>query len=138
MVELLQARRWLLIFWHENLEGENLAGYQNSNKWSLGTTCVPTCGTTVSKISGVRHNSRSTFNELNMVMKSIKNYSPGPDNIPYAFLFNVSPCQLEVLLNVYNFLWNTELQCQWRYSNIVPIRKHGKHKPTNSLMPRIM
>ena len=76
--------------------------------------------------SAQRFNKDFTIGELRCAMPSMKQSSPGPDNIPYVFISNYSLDQLDTLLKFYNYLWNTGLPNQWRYSHIFPIRKHSK------------
>ena len=66
------------------------------------------------------------LNELTRALHAAKSTSPGPDFIPSDFLKNMNmECQI-LLLNFYNYIWNSGFPRQWSESIIVPVLKYGK------------
>lgn len=70
-----------------------------------------------------------TLTELNDALKTCKNSTPGPDNIPYIFLRNLPPVANEYLLGIYNsiYIYN-KFPLAWKTATILPIHKQGKSK----------
>jgi len=73
-----------------------------------------------------QYNNPITLTELKTALARSKSKSPGPDNIPYAFLQNLTHNQLLTLLTFYNYIFNTGFPEQWRESIIIPLLKPGK------------
>ena len=76
--------------------------------------------------SAPSYNTDLTMPELNRALSSVRNTSPGPDDIPYDFIKHFTTEQLESLLKYYNFLWNNGLPHQWKHSIVLPIPKPSK------------
>ena len=81
------------------------------------------------------YNNNFTYAELELALSSLTSSSPGPDNIPYDFLIHLNTQQRSQLLKFYNFLWNTGIPHQWKFSHVLPIYKVGK-SPTSTLSYR--
>jgi len=74
-------------------------------------------------------NSPITIDEILQALKKCTSKSTGPDNIPYSFIQNFSSDTLQVLLKIYNTIWNKNVFPQnWRNSIVIPISKPGKNK----------
>lgn len=75
-------------------------------------------------------NQKFTMWELTSVIENLKeNTSPGPDNIPYAFIKSFPENTIEYLLNIYNHLWTScTFPSQWKETVIIPIPKPNKDK----------
>ncbi len=70
--------------------------------------------------------------ELSGAIGLIKNgKSPGSDNFHPEFLKNLGNNALSVLLELYNYSWNSGVPAIWRKAIIVPI--HKKNKPSDDL-----
>ena len=51
----------------------------------------------------------------------------GPDKIHYQMLKHLPENSLEILLNIFNNIWNTgKFPEDWQYATIIPIPKPGK------------
>ena len=75
-----------------------------------------------------------TLSELKESLKKSKDTAAGPDNIHYQFLRRLPESCLQVLLNVYNQVWESgNFPPSWREALVVPIPKPGKDttKPEN-------
>lgn len=65
--------------------------------------------------------------ELNSAINRTRNSSPGPDNIPYILLKNLPLEGKEILLRIYNIIWNKNVFPElWRSAIVIPIPKPGK------------
>jgi ribonuclease HI len=64
--------------------------------------------------------------ELERALSTSKSKSPGPDNIPFAFLHHLSSNQQLSLLSFYNYVYVTGFPHQWREAVVIPILKAGK------------
>ncbi|KAL4085281.1 hypothetical protein QTP88_027140 [Uroleucon formosanum] len=74
-------------------------------------------------------NSPKTIDDFLQALKKCTSKSTGPDNIPYSFIQNFSIDTLQVLLKIYNTIWNKNVIPQnWRNSIVIPISKPGKNK----------
>lgn len=66
---------------------------------------------------------------LYTVLQNCNSKSPGPDNIPYAFIQNLPENGITILLEIFNFIWRQEIfHNQWRNVTVIPITKPGKNK----------
>ena len=75
-----------------------------------------------------------TLSELKESLKKSKDTAAGPDNIHYQFLRRLPESCLQVLLKVYNQVWESgNFPPSWREALVVPIPKPGKDttKPEN-------
>ncbi|XP_043262527.1 uncharacterized protein LOC122403220 [Colletes gigas] len=67
--------------------------------------------------------------ELKSALKSVKNSSPGPDNIPNIFIQQLPKAGINYLLDIYNCIWlNGVFPTKWQEAIVVPILKPGKNK----------
>lgn len=67
--------------------------------------------------------------ELHNALSGCKSKSPGPDGIPYSFIQNLPKLEHEILLQIYNIIWEKVIypdQC--RDSIVIPIPKPNKNK----------
>ena len=58
--------------------------------------------------------------------KTKKKKSPGPDDLPSELFLNLSNKAKLVLLLLYNTIWKTHIQSEWRKAIIIPILKPNK------------
>ena len=75
-----------------------------------------------------------SMSELKEALKKSKDSAVGPDNIHYQFLKRLPESCLEVLLKVYNQVWESgNFPPSWREALVIPIPKPGKDttKPEN-------
>ena len=75
-----------------------------------------------------------SMTELNEALKKSKDSAVGPDKIHYQFLKHLPDSCLNVLLNVYNQVWEScNFPPSWREALVIPIPKPGKDttKPEN-------
>jgi hypothetical protein len=73
------------------------------------------------------YNSDFTMEELKFALSECKGSSPGPDDIHYAMLKNLSIAGKILLLKLYNRIFkNHEFPSEWRKSFLIPILKNGK------------
>lgn len=73
-----------------------------------------------------QYNSNFTSKELTRALNHSKSKSPGPDEIPFDFLKEMSTDQQLTLLEFFNYIWNTSIPHQWKETIIVPILKPNK------------
>lgn len=74
-----------------------------------------------------------TIFELEESIGSLKNSSPGPDNIPNVFIKNLPQEAKTYLLAIYNKVWKSHhFPKAWLHSYIVPIPKPNKPKDERS------
>ncbi|GBM15893.1 RNA-directed DNA polymerase from mobile element jockey [Araneus ventricosus] len=77
------------------------------------------------------YNTDFTFFELNRCLSEIHKTSPGPDNISYLMIQNLSDKSLHNLLFLYNRIWREHsFPSCWQQAIIIPILKPGK-EPSN-------
>lgn len=70
-----------------------------------------------------------TYDELENVLKSCTDSSPGPDNIPYSFLTHLPKNAKQYLLGIYNKIYTEKVfPSEWTEATILPIPKPGKPK----------
>jgi len=72
------------------------------------------------------YNKPITITELKAALSHSTSKSPGPDNIPYAFLQNFTNQHLLKLLKFYNYIFDNGFPNQWRESLIIALLKPGK------------
>lgn len=64
-----------------------------------------------------------------MALSQCHDSSPGPDDIPYAFLCHMSDSAFTFLSNLYNFIWHTgDFPSSWNVAVVLPITKSGKDR----------
>ena len=83
---------------------------------------------------GEDYNVPFTMSELKEALKKSKDTAAGLDNIHYQFLKRLPESGLNVLLNVYNDVWESgNFPPSWREALVIPIPKPGKDttKPQN-------
>jgi Reverse transcriptase (RNA-dependent DNA polymerase)/Endonuclease-reverse transcriptase len=74
------------------------------------------------------YNKPYTTEELEIALEGCQGTSPGPDNITYEMIKNLSPRNKEQLVHCYNKIWTEGcLPKEWKVSLVVPIRKPGKN-----------
>jgi len=67
--------------------------------------------------------------ELEIVLRTNKSKSPGPDGIPYVFIQNLLLNSIKHLLDIFNTIWNNNLFPKyWRHEFVTPILKSNKNK----------
>jgi len=67
--------------------------------------------------------------ELHNALSGCKSKSPGPDGIPYSFIQNLPKLGHEILLQIYNVIWEKGIYPdQWRNAIVIPIPKPNKNK----------
>lgn len=67
--------------------------------------------------------------EMTNALLTCKNSSPGPDNIPFAFIKILPEDGLNRLYHIYNEIWSTQtFPEQWQLSHVVAIHKPSKDK----------
>jgi len=70
-----------------------------------------------------------TIEEILKALKRCTSKSTGPDNIPYSFIQNFNINTLQILLKIYNSIWNHNIFPQsWRNIIVISICKLGKNK----------
>lgn len=68
-----------------------------------------------------------SLGELQKALQQCQNSSPGPDNIPYALLKNLTLSAKEHLLELYNTIWNNKhFPTIWQEAVVIPILKPNK------------
>jgi len=73
------------------------------------------------------YNMPITYGELTESIKNSKDGSPGPDGICSQFLKHLPVASLELLLNIFNFIWTTDyFPSIWQQAIVVPIPKSKK------------
>lgn len=80
------------------------------------------------------YNTPFTLQELQHALKSLRNTSPGPDDIPNWCLKHAGSSLQQTLLHAYNLSWKTgKLPTPWKHSHIISIPKPQKntHLPNN-------
>ena len=76
---------------------------------------------------GESYNVPFSPSELQTALSQCHDSSPGPDDIPYAFLRHMSDNAFTFLLNLYNFIWRTgDFPSTWSEAVVLPIPKPGK------------
>jgi len=75
--------------------------------------------------------------ELISALAATRDSSPGPDNIHYQMIKHLPECSLDLLLIVFNRIWeNSTLPNTWKTSTVIPIPKPGKdHSDPNNYRP---
>ncbi|XP_076392697.1 uncharacterized protein LOC143265297 [Megachile rotundata] len=72
-------------------------------------------------------NTPISISELKEVLKTIKNSSPGPDNIPNKLIKNLPEIGIQTLLFIYNIIWeNNIFPKKWNEAIVIPVPKPGK------------
>uniref|UniRef100_A0A2P2I0P6 RNA-directed DNA polymerase from mobile element jockey n=1 Tax=Hirondellea gigas TaxID=1518452 RepID=A0A2P2I0P6_9CRUS len=64
--------------------------------------------------------------ELDRALSTCKSKCPGPDNIPFAFLQQLTSEQTGIMLSFFNYIYHTGFPHQWREATVIPILKVGK------------
>lgn len=73
------------------------------------------------------YNSPILFNELSDSLSDCKGSSPGPDNIHYDMILNLSLSGKKFLLNLFNQIWlNHVFPDDWRRAILIAVLKPGK------------
>ena len=76
---------------------------------------------------GESYNVPFTVSEMQKALSQCHDSSPGPDDIPYAFLRHMSENAFTFLLNLYNLIWSTgDFPSSWGVAIVLPIPKPGK------------
>ena len=79
------------------------------------------------------YNSAFSDWELGSALSESRDTSPGPDDIHYQFLKNLSMGQRAYLLRMLNHIWSqAECPAAWRESIVIPILKPGKDRQLTS------
>ena len=75
------------------------------------------------------YNSPITLNELKTSLRQCSKSAPGEDLITYEMLRHIHPSLLEMLLSLYNKVWNSgEFPSAWRKATVLAFHKPGKPK----------
>lgn len=70
-----------------------------------------------------------TMYELKMALGGVKHSSPGKDDICYVMIQHLSDRSLNIILNLFNKVWNAgKIPSSWKHGIIVPVGKPGKDK----------
>lgn len=64
--------------------------------------------------------------ELNRALRTTKKSLPGKDEICYIMINHLSETSKDILLELYNKVWEGKLPQIWKEAVVVPIRKPGK------------
>lgn len=94
-------------------------------------------------INSYIHNNNNEYNlpltieELHSELDNCTSKSPGPDDIPYIFIKNLSEFALNKILTIYNLIWvHGILPVKWRQAIVIHILKANKNKfEINSYRP---
>ena len=74
-----------------------------------------------------QYNKHFSLRELEKALSSSKNTSVGPDEIHYEILCNLPVLGHQILLSIFNVIWdNGSFPQSWRKAIIIPISKPGK------------
>ena len=78
-----------------------------------------------------------SLSELKLALSQCGDSSPGPDDIPYAFLRHMSDGACSFLLEVFNLIWSTgDFPFSWGVAIVLPIPKPGKdHQLATNFRP---
>ena len=71
---------------------------------------------------------------LTALNQTKKSSAPGPDNIKYEMIKKLPLSSLQVLLHIFNNIWNSgEIPKNWKHAEIIPFPKQGKSRidPSN-------
>lgn len=69
-----------------------------------------------------------TFKELKLVLKHVKDSSPGLDGIPYSFISHAGSSSKNYFLSILNYCYiNGWVPNEWKCQIIIPILKPGQH-----------
>lgn len=86
-------------------------------------------------INAYIHNNNNEYNllltveELHSKLGNCTSKSPGPDDIPYVFIKNLSEFALNKILTIYNLIWlHGILLIKWLQTIVIPILKADKNK----------
>lgn len=72
-------------------------------------------------------NIKFSLSEWNKALKKSRKTTPGKDQINYCMLNNLSDASKEILIELYNKVWEEgKLLNKWKEEIIVPICKPGK------------
>jgi len=87
--------------------------------------------------NNIDYNLPLTIEELHSELDNCTSKSPGPDDIPYIFIKNLSEFALNRILTIYNLIWiHGILPVKWRQAIVIPILKANKNKfEINSYRP---
>ena len=80
------------------------------------------------------YNNDFTIDELQNAINELSDTAPGPDNIHNKIIQNLPKKSQNLLLNIYNHIWNTQTFPEsWHSATVIPIPKPGKDhsNPTN-------
>ncbi|GBN22722.1 hypothetical protein AVEN_68056-1 [Araneus ventricosus] len=81
--------------------------------------------------SYLQYNSNFSFQEFQSCLSTVHKSSPGPDNISYLMIQNLTSVSQKNLLRLYNRIWNEHyFLTLWHQAVIIPLLKTGKD-PTN-------
>ncbi|XP_072395068.1 uncharacterized protein [Diabrotica undecimpunctata] len=70
-----------------------------------------------------------TFQEINSSILNLKDSSPGPDDIPSAFLKHLPVSAITYLLNIFNRIWlHHQWPAIWSNAIVIPFLKTNKPK----------
>ena len=87
----------------------------------------------------VRLNANFSLPKLKFVIKSTRSTSSGAGNICYEMFTHMSDTSLQVLLSLYNSIWNSgAIPQSWSHSLVVPIPKPNKLSYLPSSYPPIL
>ncbi|MPC89069.1 hypothetical protein E2C01_083997 [Portunus trituberculatus] len=67
---------------------------------------IESFGVNFSSTGGDSYNVLFSVSELQTALSQCQDSSPGPDDIPYAFLRHMSDSAFNFLLNLYNMIWH--------------------------------
>ena len=83
------------------------------------------------------YNREFSHEELKSSLNRAHETAEGPDKIHYQLLKHLSPESMSLLLNIYNYIWQSgEFPDCWSEATVIPIPKPGKdHNDPNNYRP---
>ncbi|WP_144077945.1 hypothetical protein, partial [Solemya velum gill symbiont] len=73
------------------------------------------------------YNTVFSLNELQISLSKSHNSAPGPDGIHYELLKHLPSQSLDLLLDIFNYIWTSgSLPSSWKEATVIPIAKPGK------------
>lgn len=90
---------------------------------------LETLGLDFASNGGESYNVPFSLSELKVALSQCNESSPGPDDIPYAFLRHMAESAFTFLLGLYNFVWRTgDFPSTWKVAVTLPLLKPGKDR----------
>ncbi|CAI6345322.1 unnamed protein product [Macrosiphum euphorbiae] len=101
---------------------ENFLNFKNETENNITINPYP-------QPDNAEYNHPFNIKELHLALHNCNSKSPGPDDIPFTFLKNLSDNAINTLLAIFNLIWNNGIfPNQWRQALVIPILKPDKDK----------